>query len=120
MESRLKLWIEDGGEVVLSDWRISLLHAVEQTGSLAGAAARLHVPYRTAWQKLKQMEQRLGLRLVESHAGGAAGGSTRLTAEGQALIARYARFADGLHQEVERRYAEAFADLRLPASPADP
>ena len=39
MEVRTKVWIEQDGEVMLSDWRVALLEAVEETGSLAEAAA---------------------------------------------------------------------------------
>jgi molybdate transport system regulatory protein len=113
MEPRLKLWLEIENQVVLSDWRVSLLQTVDHTGSLSRAAEELGVPYRTAWHKLKQMEVRLGVRLVESHSGGAEGGSTRLTPAARLLIERFTRFSDGLRQEVERRYATAFADLPL-------
>jgi hypothetical protein len=51
---RSKVWLERGGQVVLSDWRVELLEAIEATGSLARAAERLDVPYRTAWYKLKE------------------------------------------------------------------
>jgi molybdate transport system regulatory protein len=111
MEARVKLWIEIDGQIVLSDWRIGLLLAIDRTGSLSRAAEALGVPYRTAWHKLKQMEQRLGVRLVASHSGGAEGGSTQLTPVARRLIERYDHFAAGLSQEVDRRFAAAFADL---------
>jgi molybdate transport system regulatory protein len=114
MEPRVKLWIEIDGQIVLSDWRIALLQAIDHTGSLTRAADAMDVPYRTAWHKLKQMEQRLGLRLVASSSGGAEGGSTRLTPEAYRLIEHYARFAGGLRQEVDARFCDAFADLPFP------
>jgi molybdenum-dependent DNA-binding transcriptional regulator ModE len=33
-----KAWVERGGEVLLSEWRLALLEAVAATGSLAAAA----------------------------------------------------------------------------------
>jgi molybdate transport system regulatory protein len=123
MDARVKLWIEIDGQVVLSGWRVSLLEAIERTGSLTRAAEALNVPYRTAWHKLKQMEQRLGARLVSSHSGGVEGGSTRLTPEAHRLIACYGRFAGGLAQEVDQRFQEAFVDVPLAAalkSPEEP
>jgi molybdate transport system regulatory protein len=118
MDARVKLWVEIDGQIVLSGWRVSLLEAIERTGSLTRAAEALNVPYRTAWHKLKQMEQRLGLRLVTSHSGGAEGGSTRLTPAAHCLIACFGRFSAGLTQEVDQRFREAFADLPLPAPAA--
>jgi molybdate transport system regulatory protein len=111
MEPRVKLWLEIDGQVALSDWRVSLLQTIDRTGSLTRAAEAMDVPYRTAWHKLKQMEQRLGVQLVASSSGGAEGGSTRLTPEAHRLIERYERFAGGLRQEVEHRYTDAFGDL---------
>ena len=118
MEPRVKLWLEIDDQIVLSDWRVSLLQAIERTGSLTRAAEALDVPYRTAWHKLKQMEHRLGVRLVESHSGGAEGGSSRLTPTAHRLIERYMQFAAGLRQEVDARFAAAFADVDVPIMPS--
>ena len=41
---RSKIWLERDGKVVLSDWRVELLAAVDETGSLARAARNLDVP----------------------------------------------------------------------------
>jgi molybdate transport system regulatory protein len=111
MEPRLKVWVELAGEIVLSDWRIGLLEQVDSTGSLSAAAEALGVPYRTAWHKLKQIEQRLGVRLVSSHSGGSKGGQTSLTPAARLLIARYRLFTAGLQADVDRRFATVFADI---------
>ena len=66
VEARSKIWCERGGELVLSEWRLDLLAAVGETGSLSRAAERLDVPYRTAWHKLKAVEEHLGVRLLET------------------------------------------------------
>lgn len=113
MEARVKLWLEIDGQIALSDWRVGLLQAIDRTGSLTRAAEELRVPYRTAWHKLKQMEQRLGRRLVASHSGGVEGGSTRLTPAAHHLIERYQHLVVGLQEEVDRRHRVVFGDLRL-------
>ncbi|HJW83905.1 MAG TPA: LysR family transcriptional regulator, partial [Anaerolineae bacterium] len=70
MEPRLNLWIEQDGEVVLSNWRVSLLEAIGATGSISAAAARLNVPYHRAWDKLDEMEKGIGVKLVATQTGG--------------------------------------------------
>ncbi len=105
-----KFWIEEDGELVLSDWRADLLEAIDATGSLAAAATRLNVPYRVAWGKLKEIEERLGFPLLQSQSGGATGGSTRLTEQGRRLIARYRRFQAGLPELIQRRFDEEFRE----------
>jgi molybdate transport system regulatory protein len=79
MKPRLNLWLENDGEVVFSIWRMRLLQAVADTGSISGAAAALDVHYRTAWQKINEMETRLGQKLVQTQVGGQRGGGATLT-----------------------------------------
>lgn len=111
LRPRLKIWLETAsGEVALSDWRVELLRAIEQYGSLAEAARQLRVPYKTAWYKLKEMEANLGLPLLVTSSGGAEGGHTHITPAAKQAIARYEAITEGLDDEIERRFEQAFAD----------
>jgi molybdate transport system regulatory protein len=69
-------WIEKDGKVVLSEWRVALLEAVERTGSIAAAATQQGVHFRVAWRKLKEMEEGLGVKLTQRFVGGKQGGGT--------------------------------------------
>lgn len=93
---RQKLWLERDGRLVMSDYRLRLLLLVEETGSLARAAAAMGLSYRRAWGKVKELEANLGLALVQSEVGGAGGGHTALTGEGAALVRAYQRFQERL------------------------
>ena len=110
MKPRSKFWVELDGELVLSDWRIELLESIGATGSLSGAADRLGIHYRRAWGKVKEMEERLGVKLIESQSGGIGGGATQLTTEATELIRRYQVFRVGLKEFVDRQFREAFGD----------
>ncbi len=113
---RLKVWLESAdGDVALSDWRVDLLKAIEEHGSLAEAARRLSVPYKTAWYKLKEMETTLGVSLVVASSGGAEGGSTRLTEAAHRAVARYEALVAGLEAEVRARFEVEFSES-LPAT----
>ena len=107
---KFNLWLEINGKVVLSAWRIRLLEAIEETGSITAAAAMMEVPYRKAWQRLHEMEERLGMSLVETEIGGVGGGGARLTPKATDLIARFHRFADGFEDEIEARYKRTFSN----------
>ena len=107
MEPKFNLWIEQDGAVMLSAWRVRLLEAIDATGSITAAAEQMQVPYRRAWDKLKEMEQGPGVKLVNTAAGGAGGGA-HLTDEGRAAMARFRHFAAGFDQQVAERYAVAF------------
>lgn len=108
MEPRSKLWVEKDGKLALSDYRVRLLRLIDETGSLAEAAARMRLSYRRAWGKVKEIERNLDVKLVESAAGGAGGGGSRLTAEGRRLIERYERFGAAVEQDLARDFARAF------------
>lgn len=105
---RANLWIERDGQVVLSSWRIRLLEAIAETGSISAAAERMQVQYRLAWERVEEMETGLDERLVERHAGGVGGGGARLTAAGHDYVARFKRFADGVEAGIAGRFQEAF------------
>jgi hypothetical protein len=51
----------------------------------------LEVHFRGAWQKLQEMEARLGTKRTERTTGGPRGGETRLTAKGLGLCAPVSR-----------------------------
>jgi molybdate transport system regulatory protein len=104
-------WVEKDGQVVLSEWRVALLEAVEETGSINAAAEKRGVPYRVAWQKLNEMEERLGVKLTERTVGGEHGGGTRLTAAGREWVRQFRTFTEGLKETVERRFEETFGHV---------
>lgn len=113
---RSKIWIERGDNVVLSEWRVGLLEAIEAHGSLSRAAESLDVPYRTAWERVKSMETELGVRLLETESGGASGGSSRLTPEARDLCGRFRRVSNGIQEVVTRRFAAEFGEMRRPGA----
>ncbi len=102
------VWIEHDGEVVLSVWRVRFLETLAETGSINATAARLKVSYRRAWEKLHEMEMRLGVRLVDTQTGGLHGGGARLTAAGEDYIRRFHAFYDGLPELIAKRFQSAF------------
>ncbi len=103
------LWVERDGVVVLSRWRVQLLEAIQQTGSISAAARRMDVDYHRAWEKIAEMEGGLGVVLVERQAGGVSGGGASLTPAGQDYVARFNAFAQGLDEEIALRFARSFA-----------
>ena len=110
MHPRLKVWIEtESGEVALSDWRVMLLEAVAEQGSLVAAARSLEVPHRTAWQRIHEMEERLGVRLLETTSGGVGGGRSHLTPAAFDLLERYRSLRVGLDDVVRQRFQTTFA-----------
>ncbi|HET6615888.1 MAG TPA: LysR family transcriptional regulator [Dehalococcoidia bacterium] len=108
MQPRAKLWLEQDGRIVLSDYRVRLLRLIDETGSLSEAAAQMHLSYRRAWGKLREIEQNLGVKLVDSAAGGPGGGGSRLTDEGRRLVDLYDRFRADVEQHLTKEFTRTF------------
>ena len=108
MEPRFNLWIEHNGTVVLSEWRVKLLEAIDQSGSISRAAEMMKVTYHRAWEKLHEMEQGLGYKIVDAQVGGAGGGGAELTAQGRELIKKFRAFSQGLSDQIDERFDAAF------------
>ena len=115
MRTCLKVWIEtEDGRVALSEWRVMLLEAVAEHGSLVAAARALGVPHRTAWQRIQEMELSLGVRLPETASGGVGGGRSQLSAAAQDPVQRYQWLRAGFDDLVLKRFVNGFNDLGLP------
>jgi molybdate transport system regulatory protein len=107
-QPNFNLWLEANGEVALSIWRVNLLQAVAETGSISGAAAQLGIHYRTAWQKIHEMESRLGVKLIETQTGGRQGGGTTLTPIALEYMGRFLHFSAEVEQAVQSAYQTHF------------
>jgi molybdate transport system regulatory protein len=108
MQVKSNFWIEQGGRVVLSRWRVALLQAIDETGSISAAAERMGIPYRRAWDKVHECEERLGVKLLATQTGGTGGGGARLTPEGGEYVKRFQKFSQGLDDLINSRFTEAF------------
>lgn len=92
---------------------MDLLHAVQEQGSISGAAKAVGRSYRHVWGELKRWEAELGHPLIHWEKGQRARlapfGEKLLWAERQAQ-ARLAPQIEALHADLERAFAAAFED----------
>jgi len=108
MEVRSKIWLEVDGEAVFGTGRDALLREIEQTGSINRAAKSLGISYRKALSYIQNMEKRIGIRLVERHAGGRNGGGATLTGEARDLLQKYEKLERGINELLDLRFLEIF------------
>ena len=108
---RMKLWLEADGKLVMSDYRVRLLEAIANTGSLSKAAEAMRLSYRRAWGKLKELEDNLGYPLVQSESGGSSGGRTSLTDDALSFIAAYRRFQERVTADMDRAFEEELSRI---------
>jgi len=92
---------------------LDLLHAVEESGSISGAARGMGLSYRHVWGELKRWESELGHEVIVWERGQAARlsefGNKLLWAERQAQ-ARLSPQIEALRADLERAFAVAFDD----------
>ncbi len=111
MQLKLNVWIENDGQVALSLWRVALLEAIAETGSINAAAAKMNISYRRAWDKIRESEHQLGTKLVETHVGGTGGGGSQLTAAGNDYVNRFRQLTAGLTTLAQRRFRQTFCEI---------
>ena len=112
---RMKLWLEADGKLVMSDYRVRLLEAIAETGSLSNAAKSMRLSYRRAWGKLKELEDNLGYPLVQSESGGPSGGQSSLTPDALTFVRAYRRFQERVATDMERAFDEELSGIGLPS-----
>ena len=108
LKQKANFWIEKDGKVVLSQWRIRLLEAIQDTGSISAAASEMGISYRRAWDKIHECEERLGVKLVATQTGGEGGGGSTLTPQALDYIKRFRDFVSGLDEMVAERFRNNF------------
>jgi molybdate transport system regulatory protein len=89
-----ELRLSTDGEAWATPRRMALLAAVAQHGSLTRAAAAAGFSYKGAWDAISALQRGAGESLLLRVIGGRGGGSSVLTARGEALLARYALMSD--------------------------
>ena len=81
-----RIWIEANNNVLLGEGRISLLKAIEETGSLSKAAKSLQMSYKKAWHLIDTVNKAAKKPVTISNIGGKGGGGAQLTPYGKSLV----------------------------------
>ena len=90
--ARLKLTIVLDSGARIGPGKVALLESVRETGSIAAAGRAMGMDYKRAWLLIDSLNRAFSRPAVERTTGGVGGGSATLTAFGEELLARYARF----------------------------
>lgn len=96
-----RIWIETDSGTFAGYGRITLLERISQFGSITEAAKSMKMSYRQAWELIDSMNKQSERPLVTKVSGGAGGGGTVLTGEGEKLIAEYKK----IHEDF-RKFSE--------------
>ncbi|MHC4425664.1 MAG: winged helix-turn-helix domain-containing protein [Planctomycetota bacterium] len=112
LRAKFKLWLNsDNIEGVFGDGKWRLLGEIDSQGSLNAASKTLRISYRKAWGDLEKAQETLNVVLVEKRRGGAAGGQSVLTEQGEKWVKAYARFRGEIEKAVEKAYKKHIGGL---------
>lgn len=104
---RFRLVLKPG--FALGPGKADLLEGIAESGSLAGAGARLAMSPKRVWGLVREMNTAFRDPLVETEKGGTGGGgSARLTPAGRLVLDRYR----AMEAETNARIAAGVAELR--------
>ena len=106
---KYKIWLETPeGKGIMGDGKWLLFKTIQQEGSLMAAVEKLDLSYRTTWNNLRKIEERLGVKLFYHTRGGCKGGDTKLTNEGIKIINAF----DNFHSKLDMLMTEALQELK--------
>lgn len=86
----LRIYLPSG--LRLGPGKIALLEAVEEAGSIIGAARLLDMSYKRAWDLIEELNASLKEPAVSTMQGGRSGGGSELTRSGRLLVEHYRKF----------------------------
>ena len=102
---KFRVWVEVNGVHVIGPGGYEILKAINELGSISGAARKLGMSYRFVWNYIDRMEKTLGVKLVEAWKGGRGRGGAKLTPEGQLLLQYYESIIRDMN-EVANKWSE--------------
>lgn len=110
MRTHLRIMLDD--EIAFGPGKADLLEAIRDTGSISAAGKKLGMSYRRAWLLVDAMNRCFRAPLVETAAGGVAGGGAHLSQAGAEIVAQYRALEAAVAKITERAFTEIKPLLR--------
>lgn len=104
------LLCDESGQRFFGEGPCRLLHAIEETGSLRGAALSMGMAYTKALFLIRHAQDSLGFPLTEKTIGGKGGGGSRLTPQAKEFLQKYETYREACCQANAKIYHEIFPE----------
>lgn len=114
--ARPRLRILLGEAIAIGPGKADLLEAIEQTGSISGAAREMGMSYRRAWQLVDTMNHCFKQAVVDTSTGGSGGGGAQVTDFGRQILVRYREMENKAAKAIQREM-QTFSHLLSPLPP---
>lgn len=113
LEPGTKNWLRLNGEFLMGPRYAKLLEGVDELGSIRAACRGAGVSYRTAMNRVRQMERVLGAPVLTTRRGGVEGGGSTLTPQARAIVEVYQHWRAELLTLSDAAFRRALARVRL-------
>lgn len=107
-QPRFELWFDVDGNVGVSSTRVQLLEGIAEHGSLVKAASALKMPFRDAWNHIREMQDVMDTAYIESERPNGMG-DVSLTPAGKELVRRFTALSRDLGDEYGRLFKRHFS-----------
>jgi molybdate transport system regulatory protein len=116
LRPRIKVWLETDGRYAFGFGLCEILRAVEQQGSIKQAAVALSKSYRHVWGRVKEAEQALARKLVDTHVGGKGRERSFLTPAARKLVKDFLVMRVRIMKVADREFRQRFgSSSRIPS-----
>ena len=109
---KLKIYLEDSHDKFMGIGVLWLLRKMEENMSLRAAAGELGISYSKAFRMIENLENALGMKVLDRKKGGSSRGGASVTEFGRAFIALYDDFQRECKELIRPRYDRFCSDLR--------
>ncbi len=106
---RSKVWFEVAGAHIFGSGLAGLLENVNRSGTLQDAAKASNMSYRYAWNLIRMAEHHFGKVLINRHAGGQCGGSSKLSSDGLHMLDVFKQLNEQVAVFTDEKFAELYA-----------
>src|SRR5690606_35008407 len=110
IRTHVRVMLDD--EIAMGPGKADLLEAIRDTGSISAAGKQLGMSYRRAWLLVDTMNRCFKTPLVETSAGGVAGGGARISVAGEDMLRRYRALETAIAKITEKGFGDIKPMLR--------
>ena len=103
-----KIWIENKKGKIFGEGPFDILTRVNRTGSLRQSAFEIKMSYSQAWNLIRNLEKKLGYKLLKRKIGGERGGGSELTEKAVILMNKYRTLYIQAEKQINTIYEEIF------------
>lgn len=107
LQVKYKIWLYNEGKL-FGQGPYNLLKGVKEKGSLSEAAKSMDMSYNKAFNLIKGIEDKMGMKMLASKTGGTKGGGSQLTMEAENLMEAYEKFYSECEQSINSIFNKYF------------